>query len=406
MSAKGLTYEIEVSERPLIEISLSPLHQKDIRRAQYACTVCQNERGFAVPGSKSPKDPTQQSRDIVPSKSIGHFSHSLEAPSALSPKFAHKTQGTKQNTANMFLLYGILLFSHAVAATPLDSHHLRISRGVQVVSSTLICHITMECVSEGDEAGQISKQHHHYECSPVADGIVSDFSYSIDLPSAFVDGHQSELMAGTLFANVPKGEIVNSAIVYPFNSEITVAPAPDSFNTRHQRRLTAAIVTSRVLVLRISALDTTNTYSNSQLYNFIFDNSQPYTQPTLASQYGKLSFGKLNFVPTQYGVMEVQVPVNATGATSMTIRDAAISVVQTQYGVSSITDLADHVMLCIPPGTGNWAGSSPVQSWRVVLNDQWCGFLSGFMHEMGHNLGLLVSVSLRDAIFLNSVAKR
>lgn len=255
-------------------------------------------------------------------------------------------------------------------------------------SSLLLCHISLVCTSLEDATGKINEQHNNYECSPVRNGIVSDFSYTIDLPAYFVERNQNDILAGKLFAAIPEGRIVNGAVKYPVNTEITICPAPENFASR--RRLTA-VGTSRVLVLRISALDTTNTYSASQLYTYIFDDSQPYTQPTLSSQYGKLSFGKLNFVPTQNGVIDIQVSSNATGATSMAIRDEAITVVQSKYGVSSLTDLADHVMFCIPPGTGNWAGSSPVQSWRIVMNDQWCGFLSGFMHEMGHNLGLLVS---------------
>jgi hypothetical protein len=290
----------------------------------------------------------------------------------------------------MWLTSALLIVTQVVATASSHVSNLRAARVLGADSSPLVCHIAVEFVSEGDAAGQLGTQNYHYECSPVIDDMVSDFSYTIDIPNEFIEENQIELQDGTLFASIPSGEIVDGAVVYPFNSEITVASAPDSFSARRRRRL-QTMGTSRVLVLRISALDTTNTYSASQLYNYIFDDSEPYTQPTLTSQYGKLSFGKLNFVPTQYGVMEVQVPLNATGASTMAIRDAAIGAVQTQYGVSTITDLADHVMICIPPGTGNWAGSSPVQSWRIVMNDVWCGFLSGFMHEMGHNLGFLVS---------------
>jgi len=288
----------------------------------------------------------------------------------------------------MWLIPALFLLPCVIAANKHTNNNLRPARK-NLPSMT--CHITKVYVSTAEVVGQPLSKQQHYECSPVDDinGQVSDFSYIIDLPDDFVESNNDSIMAGSLFANIPGGQVVNGAVVYPFNSDITVSPSPDSFN-RRRRRLVAS-GTRRVLVLRITALDTTNDYSASQLYKYVFDNSQPYTQPTLASQYAKMSFGKLNFVPTQYGVMEVHVPINATGASTMAVRDAAISAVVTQYGVSSITDMAEHVMFCIPPGTGNWAGSSPVVSWRIVMNNQWCGFLSGFMHEMGHNLGLLVS---------------
>lgn len=262
---------------------------------------------------------------------------------------------------------------------------LRSSRGL---TTSILCHITMECVSTREADGQTHQQQHHHECSPVENGLVSDFSYTVDLPTEFIEKNNDALLAGTLFANIPMGQIVDSAVVYPFNSEITVGTAPESFETR-RRRLSASTETRTVLVLRISANDATPAFSDQQYFNYIFDETN-VTQPTLASQYKRLSFGKLNFVPTKYGIMDVKVNMNANGATSMSIRDAAIAVVQSKYSVSTITQLADHVMLCIPPGTGNWAGSSPVMSWRLVLNDQWCGYVSALMHEMGHNLGLLV----------------
>jgi hypothetical protein len=220
--------------------------------------------------------------------------------------------------------------------------------------------------------------------------MVSDYSYPIDLPADFVELNNDALTSGQLFANIPGGQIVNGKVVYAFNIPITLADPPETFETRH-RRLQATTGAQKILVLRISANDSTNTYSASQLYNYIFSTSDPTNTPSLVTQYSRLSFGKLNFEPTMGGVIEVPVNMNANGALSSTIRDAAIAYVSSAYGVSSLTQLADHIMFCIPPGTGNWAGSSPVVSWRIVMNDQWCGFISGFMHEMGHNLGLLHS---------------
>jgi hypothetical protein len=225
------------------------------------------------------------------------------------------------------------------------------------------------------------------------DGVVSDYSHKLNLPITFIHEHKDELIDGTLFASIPGGQIVNGTIVYSNASTITRIAAPKSFMARrHHRRRLASTGTRSVLVLRISAGDATNTYSAQQLYNYIFDDLNPFTQPTLVSQYAMLSFGKQIFVPTTYGVMEVPVSMNATGATYAAIRDAALQVVLAKYNVSSITEMADHVMFCIPPGTGNWTSTSSFGSWRSVYNDQWCGYLSGFMREIGNNLGLLVSV--------------
>lgn len=258
----------------------------------------------------------------------------------------------------------------------------------------LFCHITLELTTKGDATNdQIVKQYHHFECAPVQENdggtIVSDISYGVDLPDQFVEDNETRLRGGNLFVKITNGNIVNGNIEYPADDHITVVPPPQSFETsrRRQRRLQTS-GTSQVLVLRITAADSTNTFSTQQLTNYIFDASQPYTKPTLTSQFALMSFGKLSFVPTSYGVMDVTVPLNATGSTATAIRDAAITAVQQKYNVASITSLADHVILCIPPGTGDWSGTSSIQAWRIVLNDQWCGYLSGLMREMGHNLGL------------------
>jgi hypothetical protein len=214
---------------------------------------------------------------------------------------------------------------------------------------------------------------------------VSDYAYPISLPSEFVNQNREDLLGGTLFVNILGAQIMNESVVQHENSLVALTSAPTSFETR--RRRLAVTDTRSILVLRITANDTAPYFSAPEIYNFIFNE----TLPTVKSQYEKLSFGKLNFVPTQYGVLEIHVNLMAKGSLSATIRDAAIAAVVSQTGVSTVTALADHVMFCLPPGTGSWAGSSPVNSWRSVLNNKWCGYLSGTMHEMGHNLGLLVS---------------
>lgn len=274
------------------------------------------------------------------------------------------------------LVYSIMVV-HAAKSKEATLH-----RGFQ---SSIVCHVTMECISLGRDGGaQHIHQNHHFECSPVTNDTLSDFSYVIDLPKEIVAQYRSDIVGGNLFLKIPGGYISGDEVVIPENSLITTSSAPES----SQRRQLTVVGTRSILVLRISATDTTPDYSAAEIYDFIFNE----TKPTLKSQYSKCSAGKLTFLPTQYGVMEVKVDLAATGASATTLRDAAITAVTNQLGITSITSLADHVMFCIPPGTGNWAGSAPVNHWRTVLNNKWCGYLSGVMHEIGHNLGLLVSV--------------
>ncbi len=259
------------------------------------------------------------------------------------------------------------------------------------VQPLLKCRVTMACVSLARVDSSNAKQDpHHYECSPVESGKVSDFSYVIDLPTDLVHNNAKKILAGTLFVNIPDGKVLNGAVVFPKKSNIRVGTAPKTFKT-NRRRLEPTSGTASILVLRISSNDATPTLAAQEMYGYIFNNSQPVNQPSLASQYSAVSFGKLQFVPTHGGVAEVYVNMNANGAQINAVTNAAIAAAQSQFGVSSVTSLADHIMFCIPPGTGSWAGMSSVNSWRLVLNDGWCGYLSALMHEMGHNLGLLHS---------------
>lgn len=54
----------------------------------------------------------------------------------------------------------------------------------------------------------------------------------------------------------------------------------------------------------------------------------------------------------------------------------------------NLSNQFDHVMLCMPPGTGAWIAYAYVNSWLSVFNDDWCQQLSTQVHEIGHNMGL------------------
>lgn len=284
----------------------------------------------------------------------------------------------------IFLLVGIVV---AKKTKRLKDNLFTDAAKYKIVKAALVCKISVECVVTKEIS---KKSKHHFECSPVYNGTVSDYTYLIDLPSHIIEHHREELTAGDLFVNIPGGNIVGDSVHVPKDSKVAFVAPPLHFTSRNlQQGVTG---TRSVLVLRVTTNDATVVYSSQDIYNYVFDNSQTHTQPSLRSQYGKLSFGKLTFVPAQQGVLDVYVNMNANGGSVSGIRDAAISAATSQFQVSSITSLADHIIICVPPGTGNWAGSATVSGWRIVLNNDWCGYLSGQMHEMGHNLGLLVSL--------------
>ncbi|KAL7464254.1 hypothetical protein ACHAXS_004610 [Conticribra weissflogii] len=50
------------------------------------------------------------------------------------------------------------------------------------------------------------------------------------------------------------------------------------------------------------------------------------------------------------------------------------------------SNLADHVMYCLPPNTMSGIAYAYINSWNSVYSDYWCTYVSAQMHEIGHNL--------------------
>jgi len=57
--------------------------------------------------------------------------------------------------------------------------------------------------------------------------------------------------------------------------------------------------------------------------------------------------------------------------------------------VDQITSLADRIMFCAPPGTGDWVAAAGLNHWRAQFNDAWCRSMTATMHELGHTIGLV-----------------
>ncbi|KAI2503879.1 Gametolysin peptidase M11 [Fragilaria crotonensis] len=115
----------------------------------------------------------------------------------------------------------------------------------------------------------------------------------------------------------------------------------------------------------------------------------------LTRQPPQCSYGQLQFEPTTSnalvgtdGVYTVTLPTTIiTGAADNPIAWAAVDKATAELG--TLTNFADHVMVCMPPGTsGGWIAYAYINHWLSVFNNQWCGYPSGLLHELGHNLNL------------------
>jgi hypothetical protein len=91
---------------------------------------------------------------------------------------------------------------------------------------------------------------------------------------------------------------------------------------------------------------------------------------------------------TNNGVFDVRLSqsVAQLGADVGKILDETFKQIQIDRNVSSVQQIANKVLFCFPPGTGDWAANAPVNWWRAQFNSKWCTSLSATMHEVGELL--------------------
>eukprot|EP00977_Amphora_coffeiformis_P017502 scaffold5771_cov171-Amphora_coffeaeformis.AAC.19 len=164
-----------------------------------------------------------------------------------------------------------------------------------------------------------------------------------------------------------------------------------------ERKLVSVVGEKTVLVVRVIAADSQTTSSEDHLSDSVFGT---FGDPVnLKTQYAACSADKLNFVPAAprnsvngkgnivNGVTTVTVSSSSSDGDGVMNSDIA-KALNAQFGVSTPSNLADHVMYCLPPNTMNGIAYAWVNSWNSVYSDNWCTYVSGQMHELGHNINL------------------
>jgi hypothetical protein len=164
-------------------------------------------------------------------------------------------------------------------------------------------------------------------------------------------------------------------------------------------RRNLAVVTKKILVVRVITADETSTTADeAALASNVFDD-----EVNVAKQYKACSHGQLNFIKADNraltgtddgdetnitnGVTTVKIP-GLVDQGPDTMNNAITLALKQNFGVSSPNQLAHHVMYCFPPGTMGGIAYGYVDHWNTNYNNQWCGYLSTQMHEIGHNLNL------------------
>lgn len=153
-----------------------------------------------------------------------------------------------------------------------------------------------------------------------------------------------------------------------------------------------------LLAVRVIASDARTTQSKTLLSNSIFGNG--VDPVNLVSQMKACSYGKLNItkaanrsgdangkkVSISNGVVTVRIPSISTAQGDGTMRNAITKELNEIFGVTHPTQLADHVMYCLPENTMEGIAYAYINSWGQVYSNEWCTYVSLQMHEMGHSL--------------------
>jgi hypothetical protein len=160
--------------------------------------------------------------------------------------------------------------------------------------------------------------------------------------------------------------------------------------------------TKTILAVRVTSFDgVQNTFSDADLIESVFGSAATNANNfNLIKGYNTCSANKFVLTPAADrtgvstniadGVVHVTM-TNSAAITSngdVTMRNAVSDELRAQFGVANPTDLANHVMMCVPPGTLDGLAYAFINSWMSVYNDIWCTKPSAQIHELGHNFGL------------------
>lgn len=208
--------------------------------------------------------------------------------------------------------------------------------------------------------------------------------------------------------NVTSGEstlTVSEAIIdtdsprmfIPDSARITVGDSntPIESRTEKRRKLYGApprIGTLKTLVIRVK--DRNNvapTASIEKLRNDVFEDSSSLKTQTEACSYGKLKIepfvGKTPLNKNiNNGIVEIKMDFDIK-VDNHGLDQAAIKAAMEQIG--DLEDpMFDLIMFCMPPGKDGYIAFAYPETKYSFYNNDWCGYVSTQMHEVGHNLGL------------------
>ena len=88
------------------------------------------------------------------------------------------------------------------------------------------------------------------------------------------------------------------------------------------------------------------------------------------------------------GVLELAVDLKASETSKSVVDREARAALEDLFKTSDMSEIYDHILLCLPPTNESWVGYADIGGIYSVFNDKSCLYPSALVHEFAHNLKL------------------
>jgi hypothetical protein len=230
----------------------------------------------------------------------------------------------------------------------------------------------------------------------------TDFQlYSLHLPQDFRLQHP-ELGIQDVYVMIenaraiPAIDDIAAYIDYPLGAQISVVDPPNRRLTANSDENSRAWGVKRILMVRITSLDSQVTLSKEELAGRTLGLGAYRRPNNVIAQMKACSFGKLNITPAEApsvkdGVVDAFLSRDLREVPFNSLFTDLFSLVMSIFGADYAQKL-DFVMFCLP-STARYKdrglyGAAILRHFASFYNDKVCSALDVVMHELGHNLGL------------------
>lgn len=225
-------------------------------------------------------------------------------------------------------------------------------RAIWSAVDLLLCRVTVEDTIYRTKAEDMYSREQTV-CIPIVDDVEDTGTYSVELPNHITETFQSEIRMGRLRVFITGASIRGDVVVTTPKTTFSVDEDGTGRGQRHlldEPNYRHAFGRKRYAIVRISTIDSEPLYSLEHMVNRFTDETEG-----MEAQYRVCSKHQVQFEMT--GAYDIQLPssMDSYEMSPRVIREAAMERLVAEHNIGRFPeDIADHILWCIPPGTGTW----------------------------------------------------